>query len=212
MQKNLTSKNKRIIILATLTAIGILGIGVAILFTTMKAEAEAESSRQSQKPTFSFESSSVPSWWVGDNYWSDTGEAVSEKSLDADVPIVTMTVSQGTQEVPGGCFVTYSYLKGPIDTAVALKSMETRSVEYSEGLSLDKIGAQLVTMNTSEGSKEYQLHQYEFTGPASNTVAKGAQFAYVPLKDGYIEVRSYCEEAEQLAATSIVFSAVSFKL
>jgi len=106
----------------------------------------------------------------------------------------------------------YSYFKGSVDVNEALKAVTAYSADESSDLSIKLLGMKIVTMETSEGQKEFQLHQYEFSGQDSKSMAKGAQFAYVPLKDGYIEIKSQCETAAELAGSELALSAVGLKL
>jgi len=166
---------------------------------------------QVERPSFTFDAAIAPDWFSGANYWPDANEYTGNQVTEADLPVVSMTVNLGTATKPGPCFITYSYKNGPIDVAAEIKNIEIFSVNKSEGLILSKLGEKSVTMKTSEGSKDYQINQYEFAGPGSSSMAKGAQFAYIPLKDGHVEIRGYCETAEQLADTMPALLAVGFK-
>lgn len=106
----------------------------------------------------------------------------------------------------------YGYYAGPIDVTAALKAVTAYSVDKTSDLGIKPLGEKTVIMNTSEGPKEFQVHQYEFTGEDSRSMAKGVQFAYVPLKDGYIQIKGYCETADELVGSELALSAVGFKL
>jgi len=123
-----------------------------------------------------------------------------------------MNINAGTATQPGTCFIMHFYKAGSIDVTAALQALKTESAGDTEGLLFTELATHPMTINTSEGTKDYTLYQYEFSGPASKSMAKGSQFAYVPLKDGYIEIKGYCEVASDLANTIPAFSAVGFKL
>jgi len=126
--------------------------------------------------------------------------------------LVNMNINIGTKAAPGPCFAMYGYYAGPIDVTAALKAVTAYSVDKTSDLGIKPLGEKTVIMNTSEGPKEFQVHQYEFTGEDSRSMAKGVQFAYVPLKDGYIQIKGYCETADELVGSELALSAVGFKL
>ena len=62
-------------------------------------------------------------------------------------------------------------------------------------------------MNTPEGDKEYQLHQYD-TNNKDDTYKKGTALGFISLSNGHIEVRSTCWQASQLDDTLPVLRAI----
>lgn len=156
--------------------------------------------------TFTFDPAKAPGWWAGDNNFP----AEQPNMSDTHPALVQRTIAQGTPEKPGTCFVMYFYYEGEIDTSFALQQQEKNTVDGTEK-TLEKIGAKTFTMQTMDGTKEFQLHQYNDTDAHAKQSVAGIEFGYVVTDDGYIDIRGYCEKTEQLDATVPVFSAVKLK-
>lgn len=197
-----TSKNKK----PVLIGIGVVFVaaiiaGLAFFFINKNPKADADTADKSS--AFSLDASKTTGWWAADNNWP----SAEPKSQDAT--IVQMTVAQGTKEQPGTCFVMYFYKPGTVDA-------EAEANRYKEGASTDTVTVQekeskQFTMQTSDGAKEFKLHQYQLVGSGAGQLASGVQLGYVPLSDGYVEIRGHCESYEQLSGASTVFEAVSLK-
>ena len=207
MKPKKSSTNKKRILLLALCITGIAVIGGLALYSSL-VRPPAEAKETVQKPSFAFDASQASGWWAGDNNWPKIEDFTGDQVSESDLPIVQMSVAQGTPDAPGSCFVMYLYNKGPVDPAAALTEMKNRTIQGDSGLSLQEIGAPARTIGTFEGVKEYTLHQYGLTGSSGSKIARGAAFGYATLKDGYIEMRGYCETADQIVDTLPVFGAV----
>ena len=67
-------------------------------------------------------------------------------------------------------------------------------------------------MDTPEGSKELTLSQYDLQGAEGEKMLRGAAFGYVDLSKSYIEVRAYCDTAEDLNILTLPLGIGAVKL
>jgi hypothetical protein len=105
---------------------------------------------------------------------------------------------------PNDCFVSTEYHNSTIDAAAKLQSHIDM---LRQGSSVTEIGSKSLTLNTSTGKMQYELHQYHVVGDG---LLGGEEFAYVPLSKGYLKIQGYCDTPEQLAATIPALEAVKF--
>lgn len=207
-------QNKKIAaILIALGVFVIAGIASVIVFRMMMPQTFLKEAavNHPQGPVFMFHDTAAPGWWSGGNISDSIDNYTGDQITKDDISVASMSVSQGKRNEPGNCFVSYYFWEKNIKPAEALVAMERRSIEGETNVSLSPLGQHKLKIDTYEGQKEYTLHQYEFTGSGSANRAKGAQFGYVSLNDGYIEMRSYCNKADQLKDTLIVLPAVSLE-
>jgi hypothetical protein len=81
----------------------------------------------------------------------------------------------------------------------------------SDGYTVNTVGTQALSLQTSSGAKQYNLQQLDVIVPAGgNALLAGQEFGYVQLPDGYVKVQAYCDTAAQLSATIPVLQAITF--
>lgn len=207
-------KNKKHAILVSLLILSLIAAAVAGIWILAQDEPTTKAqdkNTQQQKPAFVFDKTKAPGWWSGGNNWPDIKDFTSGHVTKDDISVASISVGQGEYGKPGNCFVDYYYWDKNVDPTQALIAMEERSIKGMTNVQLTPRGVHPLKIDTPEGTKEYQLHQYEFTGAGSSTFAKGAQFGYIPLTKGHIEIRSYCNTADQLPNTATPLTAVSLK-
>lgn len=136
----------------------------------------------SNKPKFAFDSTKLPDWPSSGNTYHDSD------------PIATVSAAQCTegsncsnlvekclvqvdksnqfcqkleQYTAKGCDVHAYYSSSSINPDTAVKDQLKEWSSYSDGFSLTptELGVKTLTMNTLEGDKEYQLHQYDTNNP-----------------------------------------------
>lgn len=212
-QKQLTTLQRRIVlfvfIIAGLAFIGCLTAYVS--FHYYQSQTKVEEGVAIQKPAFSFNSSKATGWWTGGSMSGTDNISDARKNGAQNLPSASIAIAQGTSNAPGACFVMFFYQKGAIDADIVLETMKADATKGHEGLSLKEIGTKQPTVKTFEGEKNYILHQYNLVGAPGEGIARGVEFGYLPLGEGYIEVRGYCEAADQLIDTLPVFHAVELK-
>lgn len=226
--KNQKAKNKKISTI--FIAIGLLLVVSATLGFMFQDKIKAAvtdvvaSVENSNKPKFAFDGTKLPDWASSGNTYQDSD------------PITTISVAQCTegsncsslvekcrvqvdksnqscqkleQYTAKGCDVHAYYSSGSINPDTAVKDQLKEWSSYSDGFSLTptEVGVKTLTMNTPEGDKEYQLHQYD-TNNKDDTYKKGTALGFISLSNGHIEVRSTCWQASQLDDTLPVLRAM----
>lgn len=202
MEQKRTPRNKKLIALVT---VGPLLLALVSGFIAYK-NLQAEITPQESKPLFTFEESKAPGLWAADNWHGSSGAEASDEST-----ITGRNFFTGTREQPGTCFVMYFYKKGSVDVASAIEKIANESANKDAGESMQKLGTLNYAMQTIDGTKEFELHQFNLVGGSANQTASGIEVGFIPLSEGYIEIRGNCENAEQLEQTLPVFEAVGLK-
>jgi hypothetical protein len=186
-----------------LIALIVLVVGVAVVYSLLPHQVQAD--KATSTASFAFDSSKASGWYAGDPISSDASSASTD-------PTASRNIVQGTQAQPGGCFVAYSYYaNNSKDPATALSDIEAFSTQDSK-LSLEPTNTVPYSITTTDGSKNFDLHQFNVTGGEGTSMSRGEEFGFVKAGTGYIDIRGYCKTADELSQTASVFSAVSFKL
>lgn len=109
-----------------------------------------------------------------------------------------------------GCFTSLEYKTGVANPATALEKIRADLVSMDYTVSP---GATATTSLKSDGRDlQFQLNQYSVSGMGSGGEAKGGQeFGYLQLTDGYIEVKGFCDTADQLPTSIEALQAVEYK-
>jgi hypothetical protein len=203
--------SKKIIVgILSLVIISVAGIGIALTITDNRNS--NKTAEVSDKPSFHYDSAKSPGWYSGGNRWPNLDDYEGGQVTEDDLEVASISVSKGEQGKPSDCFVNYFYWDKPIDDPViALQKMKAFTIGESKTLTLEDSATHVVSIDTPDGTKEFQLHQYTLAGQGSEQLAKGAQFGYIPVSKGYIEIRGYCNESSQLAATLPAVQSVSLK-
>lgn len=108
-----------------------------------------------------------------------------------------------------GCFTSLEYKTGVVDPATALEKIRADLVSMDYTVALNDTA----TKRLKSGGQElqFQLNQYSVTGLGSGGIAKGGQeFGYLQLTDGYIEVKGFCDTADQLPTSIEALQAVDY--
>lgn len=107
------------------------------------------------------------------------------------------------------CFASVQYKPGTV--GVAAEHEKKQASDTDLGLTSTLIATLTATLQTGEGQKQYQLHQYSVSGTAGGQKVKGGQeFGYLQLPNGYIEIEGHCDTADQLPATIPALQAIEF--
>jgi hypothetical protein len=107
------------------------------------------------------------------------------------------------------CFTSVEHKTGTVDVASELQKMQ--DMLSSDGYTVAPGSTQTLTLQTTAGPKQYELHQSSVTTPAdANKVKGGQEFGYIQLSAGYIKVMGYCDTADQLPATLPALQGIKF--
>ena len=203
MAKKKKHSKKPIILITVVLVIVIAAIGGYFLYTTLTKQENKEYS-------FILDTGKVTGWWTAGSYWPDPKDS---QEITQDLPIVSMIAFEGQDEasiVDGKCFLSTSYYDTTIDIKAALLDRE-KGAKGDGSIIFEPIATMPMTMLTPNGEIKYDIHRYEFSGPGSETIQRGAQFAYVPLEKGHLALFGYCQEANQLSSTDTALKAIAFK-
>ena len=198
---------RKILVIASIAILLIVTTVVALYFWQTQ---QADGAPVANKPSFAFDHSKAPGWWSAGNNWPDIKDFTGDQVTATDLPVADIAVHHGTETKPdSSCFVMAFYQKGSVDLASELKKRETGMQSAGENPKLlTQVGTSMLSINTPEGAKEYTLYKYNLDMPQTQ---KGNAFGFIPLTSGYIEVRSVCPTAEQLAITLPALTAVALK-
>lgn len=107
------------------------------------------------------------------------------------------------------CFTSVEHKPGTVDVAAELQKQQ--DLMTSAGYTVTLGGTQALELQTTAGSKQYELHQLNVTTPAGVQALKaGQEFGYVQLVSGYVKVMAYCDTSDQLPATIPALQSVEF--
>lgn len=163
----------------------------------------------STKPSFAFNSAKAPGWWSGGNNWPDINDFTGDQVTAAELPVADIMITKGSQEKPGNCFVMAFYQNGAINIPETLEKRRSGMVPADKSSDiLTQVAAPLRTMLTPEGTKEFQYYQYDLDLPQ---VQRGNAFGFIPLSNGYVEVRGICSVADELPTTHEALTALSLQ-
>lgn len=110
-----------------------------------------------------------------------------------------------------GCFASVEYKKGMVDVAAEREKQQSNDAKV--GVTSTQIGSLAVTLQSDDGQKQYQLHQYSASGEVAGQKIKGGQaFGYLQLTDGYLEVEAHCDTADQLPSTIPALRAIKLTI
>lgn len=193
---------KTVLIISAIAVVILAGVASILVVNNLKKDS-------TQKLSFSFDANKAPNWWAGSNYWPDPREYDGTQTNVDELPTLSRVINSGTEQAPGDCFVSYSLYQGKVDIAAKIKENEGRTTANQASYSLDPINTTTLTIETPEGVKDYELHQYDLQVPPGTQLSTGIQFAFVPLSNSYIELRGYCATADLLEMTIPALSAVS---
>lgn len=206
MEEKRPPRNKKLVTLLIFTPIIVAVTTILLLLNTLQTQFAPEA----PKPLFTFNESSAPGWWAAENWHGSNDGSNVEQGEDKSL-ITGRNYFSGTREQPGTCFVMYFYKEGTVDAGSAIQDITDKSADKEAGESMQKLGTHNYTLQTFNGVKNFELHQYELVGGEANQKASGIEVAYVPLNEGYVEIRGHCEKADQLNQTLPLFEAVSLK-
>lgn len=170
--------------------------------------------------TTSIENRDKPKFVLGSTQfsdWASSGNTYQDGSQD-DAAIVTMSMQQCASgshcsnlveecrsnhqcekldqlSRAGHCMVHFYYFDRPINPDEAIADF----IKTNAGFKVDtrEIAAKTLSMNTPEGDKTYQLHQYD-SGNTSGNYKSGISLGYISLESSHIEVLGICNASSQL--------------
>lgn len=205
------SKHKKRIFLAVFFGVTLL-VTIAVIFILRGSPPDSlETAKDSGEPSFSFDSTRAQGWWSAGNRAPATNAIDGPEMDTSELPIADISVHEEKTDTAtsSGCFVSFSYYAVSIDPAATLQAKAAQITEGRSGIVVNAVGVQDAQIVTPEGVKAYKVHQYALEGSPSQNILRGAQFAYVPIQSGHIQVFGYCKKASDLAKTTPVLSAVS---
>lgn len=206
-RRNKKSQKKHIV---TFVVVGVLVsaaiIGCLVLYSRPKVasvNAKAPATNQG-RPKFVFDTVKTPGWLTLGNNWPDASAA--DPAYRNEVPVSDISVHQckamshcaslDTDVIGGNCFVMASYNKGAEN--LDKKLADTIEQNRKFGTTIEEVGVKMLKISTYEGEKDYQLHLYDYQSKGGEALLRGNALGYVPLSDGYIDMRAVCAEASQL--------------
>ncbi|RYF96339.1 MAG: hypothetical protein EOO00_02985 [Chitinophagaceae bacterium] len=198
-------KNKKITVFMILMLLS--GTVIGCILVRLNTQQNSVAAESVSKPFFLFDSDRTSDWWTYGNRWPDIKEYTGNQTTDSDLPIAEMVAYRGKQrEFSDGCFVSTMYNKGTIDVETAVqKKINNLSENQKDSSVVTSTGTSRLIMQTPEGSKEYTVHRFDVDVP---NIQKGNEFGFIPLDEGYIEVRGVCPTADLLPETESVLSAI----
>jgi hypothetical protein len=97
------------------------------------------------------------------------------------------------------CFVSTEYKSGDVDIEAELRKQQQDFVKMGGSMSETAIVSS--TLQTNDGERQYELHQYKASGGSDEKLMGGLELGYVQVKNGYVKVEGHCETAEGLSTT-----------
>lgn len=183
-------RNRNIVNRYTVGTVAVLIVAVTAFVTiigkhdtTEAASSPKTASTQSAESQFSF--TGAPGWRQGPT--NKTSMALFQDGHD--------------------CFTSIQHKTGTVD--VAAEREKKQANDTKQGITSTPIGSLVVTLQSSEGQKQYQLHQYSASGTAGGQKVKGGvEFGYFQLPNGYLKIEGHCDTASQLPATIPALQAI----
>jgi len=197
--------------LALILSLSALILALAAAFGAWWITSRNHGDAPTSKPSvvFTFDNAKAPGWTSTGNLSPRTASQTTDPTTGEDLPIASIIVHQGDMKKPSACFISYAYYDKSIDSLQALKEAETRATSGSNSLSLKKLRTHALSVPTPEGTKDYQLTQYETTGSYSEKLMRGIELGFVSLADGHIKIDGHCNTAKQLHDTIAPLNAIS---
>lgn len=202
--------NTRQKIQKSFAALLIIGLAASVgmyIYSTNK-----DSALSAEPPTFAFNKSQGDGWWGRENVnvqevaktSNYTGQTPIEK-----LPVADLTIFQGesmADKPEEGCFISYSYYDFPLSDVKSAYSNYFGG-KHTDAGTLDTFEPIKSSIDTFEGTKEYDLHQYRFTLDGQDTL-QGYQIGFIPLSSGYIRTEGICKTYEDLMLTEPILGSV----
>lgn len=163
------------------------------------------------KPTFKFDDNRFSGWWSSGNTYTTNEDYDQALDKEAVLPASSLAIHEDSEPNSSNkaCFVNYSHYEHTVDTAIALDKFKQQTIKGRESnLILEEVNVQSLEINTHEGPKQYQLHQFDMQGAHTGNLLRGISYGHIPLSKGYVDIRSYCNSAEDLPKVLHVLSAV----
>lgn len=216
-------KNKKIILGVSLSVfLAILAVGGGyVTYSKLKATVSDDKATSLNKdtPSFVFNNYKSIGWYTGGNNWPDINDFTGDQVSADELPIADISIHQckeagecnGSEDMIGGrCFVMLALKARSADPNVALAE-KINSNNKSGDITMKEVGIKTLSINTPEGDKSYDLHQYDYITKNSSPIMRGNSIGFVALSNSHIEVQAVCEEAGQLDQTLSVLDSVRLK-
>jgi len=117
----------------------------------------------------------------------------------------SMAVFQTTHD----CFTSVEHDQGTVNVAASLQQEQT--ILTNGGYTVTPGNSQTLSLQTSTGPQQYELHQYSVATPAGASMVEGGEeFGYLQLSSGYLKIEGYCNTSSELAATIPALQAIKF--
>jgi len=207
-KQKITKKKLAITILVTVVLLGI-AIGIFLLMNNqMGNNLKKVIGTKTTVPTFVFSEQKANGWWAADNYNSkEHADEYSGKDKDK-LSVASRNIFQSKDKAIDSCFVMYEYYDYITDTNALIKQKQDGATVASE-LIYNKLNTETTTIDTPEGVKSYELHEYAISGPGSKQMQRGMSFGYIDLSDGYISINGICPEGNQMSSTILGMKSIS---
>lgn len=214
IKRSIYRKQKSSVNHILLIAVGLIVLaGTIVIVGLIWQNINSPTTNSSDRPSFSLDPTQAPNWWTSGSSWPRDHE-VDQYEDSPPLPLVSILAFQGVDK-PGDrldqCFISASYNEGSVDVSAAIQEKTDGMLKgMEESSSLEKIAEINKTLKTSEGTKEYTLHQFDLS--TEDSVQKGNEFAYIQLTDGYVYIFGVCPTADMLESTENAISALELKL
>lgn len=107
------------------------------------------------------------------------------------------------------CFTSIEHKPGAVNVAAELQKQQADV--KSGGNKITAAGTSKLTVQTSEGLRNYELHEFSLSsGDTSNPLMGGLGLGYVPVAGGYLYIQSHCNTPSELTGTFPALKAYSF--
>ena len=97
------------------------------------------------------------------------------------------------------CFTSAEYYTGTVNLAKAIQK-DTDGI-IQGGNTVTQLRTQPLTIQTYQGPKQYELHQYSVNSPSSSTIMGGHAIGFVSFDSGHLKIYANCNTAEELPTT-----------
>lgn len=228
--KNKNSKNKRLLVAVAVFVLLLVGLAA---FYILRNQDTGDSAffnlnlDHLSKTEFVFDNEQFPDWVVAGNTYHDNedkNESFTAFSVDqcqsgsycrdlmsediAKDQCKTLhdqcEALQKTTDA-GHCTIHLYHSNIQISPEEKIANNLKRNAEL--GIDSQEIGVKTLSMDTPEGDKSYQLHQYHSDNKSGN-YKSGVSQGYISLDSGHIDIRAICNESSQLDEVLPVLKAI----
>lgn len=202
---------KLLIITGAIVLVGVVVGAYFLVYQPKSSATDALKVDPYKQLQFTFDGAKAPGWQAGVNAYPLSDPDTAKITSDEPIPGVTMKTTYDTGAAGlQGCFVRYMYWSGALPGDI----LAQREADRTKGtaMQLTPFATSEMTMGTKDGQKTYTLHHYSLDGSYGNEeLMRGVAFGFFEVSGGYVEVRAYCDTAQNLVRIHDVVRAVSLQ-